>query len=115
GGVRLTVVPAARDLPVLVRDISIALTEIVRLDVPRIETALRVVKAPIEQARLVGRTIIGQLSASVNRWLVVDDYQVLMSSRAGEELIATLESSGRFRIMVVSRERPSWARSRRFF
>ena len=42
-----------------------------------------------------------------------DDYHLLIGNRAAAGLIATLERSGRFRMLITSRERPSWATSRR--
>ena len=114
GGTRLTITPGARDIPVLARDLAAALAEIVPIDLRRVETALGAARTPLDQARSVARTILGQVSAPLESWLVIDDYQLLMPNRAAEEFIGQLEGSGRFKLMIASRERPSWATSRRF-
>lgn len=115
GGSYLTVTPASRDIPVLARDLAVALSDITSLDLRRVETALGAAHTPGDQARAVARTILAQVQAPVETWLVIDDYQLLMQGRAAESFIAALEASGRFRLMIVSRERPSWATARRFF
>ena len=44
---------------------------------------------------------------------MIDDYQLLMRSRAAEEFIAALERSKLFKFVVTTRERPSLATPRR--
>ncbi len=113
GGAWLSVTSASCDIPVLARDLGAAIGEIVPIDLRRVETALKAARAPLEQARGVARVILGQVAAPVQGWLIVDDYHLLMTSPAAEELIGTLERSGRFRLLCTTRERPSWATSRR--
>ena len=103
---------ASADIPVLARDLGAAIASSAELDLRRVETALSAGRTPEEQVKAVGRTILAQITAPVAGWIVIDDYQLLMVNRAAEDLIATLERSGRFRFMITSRDRPSWATSR---
>ncbi len=112
-GAWVTVTAASADVPVLARDLAAARGEGVKLDARRVETALSAGKTATDQARNVARTILAQVRQPIDGWVVVDDYHLLMSNPAAEELIETLERSGNFKLMVTSRERPSWATSRR--
>jgi ATP/maltotriose-dependent transcriptional regulator MalT len=112
GGAWLHVTAATRDIPVLARDLGAAIAEIARIELRRIESALKASRTSVEQARDVARVILRQVVEPVGAWLVVDDYHLLAGSPA-EELIGTLERSGRFRLLVTSREHPAWATSRR--
>jgi len=99
---------------VLAREISIALSDLTAIDLRRTETALSAAKTPLDQARAVSRTILAQITAPLDARLVIDDYHLLTPGSGGEALIGLLEASGRFRLMIASRERPVWATSRRF-
>jgi ATP/maltotriose-dependent transcriptional regulator MalT len=114
GGACLTITSAARDTPVLARELSAVLATIACVDPRRTETALGAARTPLDQARAVARTILAQVTVSLDTWLVIDDYQLLSPGSGGVELIALLEASERFRVMIASRERPGWATSRRF-
>ena len=112
-GAWVTVTSASADIPVLARDLASAIGQVGELDLRRVETALSAGKTAPDQARIVARTILAQIKEPLDGWIVIDDYHLLTASPAAEELIATLEATGRFRFMVTSRERPSWATSRR--
>jgi ATP/maltotriose-dependent transcriptional regulator MalT len=83
------------------------------LDSHRVEAALSAGRTPEEQARAVGRVILAQVQSPLNNWIVIDDHHLLAGNKPAMELLATLESSGRFRFLITSRERPLWATSRR--
>ena len=110
----MTVSPAARDITVLVREMVALLATIIPLDVRRIETALSSANNPTDQARAAARTIIAQIAADIDSWIAIDDYQLLLSSAAAECFVEMLHDCGRFKLLIVSRERPTWATSRRF-
>lgn len=112
GGSWVSVTPASPDVPVLARDLASAIAAVTELDLRRVETALGAGQSPVDQVRTVARTILGQVRGPVGAWIVIDDYHLVMGTPA-EELIETLERSGRFRFLVSSRERPAWATSRR--
>ena len=113
GGAWVTVTAASSDVPVLARDLAGAIGTLAGLDVRLIETALRLGKTPTEQATAVARTILGQVDNEPGGWIVIDDYHLIEPRSASEELIARIERSGRFKLLVTSRARPSWATSRR--
>jgi DNA-binding CsgD family transcriptional regulator len=113
GGAWIAVTPASADLALLARDLATAVGELVSFDSRRVEAALSAGRTPDEQVRAVGRMILGQVKGPVDGWIVVDDYHLLMANPAAEELIASLEQSGRFRLLIASRERPAWATPRR--
>ncbi len=108
----MTVTPASVDVPVLARDLTAAIESIAELDVLRIESALKAGRTSAEQASAVARTILGQIRAPIEKWIVIDDYQLLGTKSASDELIARIERSGRFRLLITSRARPVWATSR---
>ncbi len=113
GGVWVTVTEASGDIPVLAGDLVSALGIVSDIDARRVETAFSSGRAPTELARAVGRALLAQIPEQLETFIVLDDYHLLIGNRAAENLIATLERSGRFRILITSRERPSWATSRR--
>ncbi len=113
GGVWVTVTEASGDIPVLVRDISAAIASLASIDLSRIDAALNSALSPEEQARKASRAIVSQIAHPVDGWVVIDDYQLLIRSRAAEEFIAALERSKLFKFVVTTRERPSLATPRR--
>jgi ATP/maltotriose-dependent transcriptional regulator MalT len=112
GGAWVSVTAASGDIPVLARDLAAAIGELYPLDARRIETALQAGGSPADQARAVARTILAQVRDPLDLWMVIDDYQFLGGNPAAEELISRLERSGKFKLLVTSRERPAWATSR---
>ena len=113
GGVWLRIHPASCDVPVLARELAGAIAQVAPIDLRRIESSIRAASIPVEQASAVSRSLLDQVPSPVDGWIVIDDYQVLAPSPPAEELLATLESSGRFRFLFASRERPGWATARR--
>ena len=114
GGVRWTATHASSDLAILARDLSSALSNIVPIDPTRIDAALRVAASSPERVQLLARTLLNQIEAPVDPWLVIDDYQLLMPNRPAEAFVNLIENCGYLKLMIASRERPSWATSRRF-
>jgi ATP/maltotriose-dependent transcriptional regulator MalT len=104
---------ASGDIPVLARDLAAAVGEVGAIDMRRVETALQAGRTPTDQARAVARTILTQTPSPLDGWIVIDNYQFIAGNSAAEELISRLERSEKFRLLITSRERPSWATSRR--
>jgi LuxR family transcriptional regulator, maltose regulon positive regulatory protein len=74
---------------------------------------VRAVQRPQDHAHRLADAFVNDLREWPSRlWLVIDDYQCLMRSRAAEDIITTLSESG-VNLLVTSRERPSWATPRR--
>lgn len=114
GGVRWTATPAACDLAVLAHDLTSAIGELTELDVGRVEATLRLSETSSSQGSLVAKAVLSQIRTPVEHWLAIDDYHTLMSSRAAEEAIGALEASGNFKLLIASRDRPTWSTARRF-
>ena len=113
GGAWVTVTAASADIALLARDLAAALVEVVEFDAQRVEAAISAGRTPEEKAHAVGRVILAQIKEPVAGWIVLDDYHLILGSPVAEELIATLQRSGKFRFVVASRERPTWATARR--
>jgi ATP/maltotriose-dependent transcriptional regulator MalT len=113
GGAWVPVTAASADIAVLARDIAADLAELCDFDTGRVETALRAGRNPADQARGVARAINSQITAPLEGWVVIDDYQYLVGNQPAEELVARIERSSKLKVLVTSRDRPSWATSRR--
>ena len=113
GGAWVTITAASADIALLARDLAAALVEVVDFDAQRVEAAITAGRTPEEKAHAVGRVILAQIKEPVAGWIVLDDYHLILESSVAEELIATLQRSGKFRFVVASRERPTWATARR--
>jgi LuxR family maltose regulon positive regulatory protein len=113
GGAWVTLTPASVDVPVLARDLAAAIGLVADLDYQSVESALSGGRTSAEQMGAVARTILGQVSGPVERWIVIDDYHLLDSRSPSEELLARIERSGRFRFLITSRVRPHWSTPRR--
>jgi ATP/maltotriose-dependent transcriptional regulator MalT len=68
---------------------------------------------PRQQARTALRAIFAAIQAASDVWLVIDDYHALKAGSPSRVLVDTLEASGRFRFLIASRTRPTWASARR--
>jgi LuxR family maltose regulon positive regulatory protein len=113
GGVWVTATHASADIAVLARDLASALAAATELDALRVETALNAGGNAVDLAGAVARAVLAQVSDPATYWIVLDDYHLLTANPAAEELVSRLERSGKFRLLITSRERPSWATSRR--
>jgi len=68
---------------------------------------------PQRTAHRIGRMLAEQLNKAGVQWLIVDDYHELLESPESEQLVEALLSECEARLVVCSRLRPGWARSRR--
>ncbi len=113
GGGWVQITAASSDIPVLARDLAAAVSQVGHLDTQRVEIALQAARTPSDQASIVARTIVGNFSGPAGGWVVLDDYQFIVGNHAAEELVSSVERSGKFRFLITSRARPKWATSRR--
>ena len=75
--------------------------------------AVRSVQRPEDHADRLASALVADLQDWPNDlWLVIDDYQYVMRSPPGEEVVRILSESG-VNLLVTSRERPAWANPRR--
>lgn len=112
GGRWIGLTAASADVPVLARELAAVLADVADLDPGRIEAALSAAKSSNDRARTVAHTILSEVGSSLDTWIVLDDYHLLLANPAAEDLIGQLERSGRFRFLIGSRVRPSWATTR---
>jgi DNA-binding NarL/FixJ family response regulator len=113
GGAWVTVTPASVDVPVLARDLASAIGSLTEFDSTRVEIALSASRTPADQAAAAARTILAQIRDPIAQWIVIDDYHLLGQPSSAGDLFAELESSGKFRFLATSRERPLWQTPRR--
>jgi DNA-binding CsgD family transcriptional regulator len=79
----------------------------------RMLTRLSVSTDPEGEAVLLAELLSKEIAAwPGDARLVIDDYQALSVSRACERFIGTLLRESPLRLLITSRKRPSWARSR---
>lgn len=113
GGAWLGLSAASADIPVLSRELSTALAEIASIDLSHVEAATRAARTPADQATNISKAILEHISEPVPSWLIIDDCHLLAPESPAEDLLAVLERSGFFRLMLASRVRPSWVHARR--
>src|SRR5207244_7465059 len=103
----------ADDVALLARGLAHAVSELAP-DAPRaVEEALTVTADARTQATLAGEELARQLRDASGMWLVVDDYHSLTKSAEAEGLIEAIEASAEIRVLIASRQRPTWATPRR--
>jgi LuxR family transcriptional regulator, maltose regulon positive regulatory protein len=79
----------------------------------RMLTRLSVSTDPEAEAVLLAGLLGKEITAwPANARFVIDDYQALTVSRACERFVGTLVRESPLRLLITSRERPSWASSR---
>jgi LuxR family maltose regulon positive regulatory protein len=106
--------PASADVAALAVGLAIATSEIVPDAGDRMRQRLRATDRPEEDAGILAEMLAEDLTQwPGDAWLVVDDYHFAMESRAAEGFIDGLGSCDRFRLLLTSRRRPSWATARR--
>jgi LuxR family maltose regulon positive regulatory protein len=108
-----TIGPEGFDVAAVSARIAAALSELIPGVGERMLTRLSVSSDPEADAALLAEI----LARDITDWpadarLVVDDYQALSVSGACERFFATLVHEAPLRLLVASRKRPRWARSR---
>jgi ATP/maltotriose-dependent transcriptional regulator MalT len=68
---------------------------------------------PAVHAEAIARTLSGALSTGRSVCLVIDDYDSINTSDAAEHFVDILAETTTIRILVIGRQRPAWASSRR--
>jgi LuxR family maltose regulon positive regulatory protein len=105
--------PASADVAVLASDIAqVASTEL-GFSCARIAQRVRSSSDPDAEAATLGRVLAEDFAEWPDgAWLVLDDYQVLASSRGAEALVQTLVEHGDVPLLIASRARPGWVSTR---
>jgi ATP/maltotriose-dependent transcriptional regulator MalT len=106
--------PASADVAALAVGLATALAEIIPGAGDRMRQRLRATDRPEEDARVLAEMLAEDLADwPEDAWLAVDDYHFASQAEAGERFLAALTESSRVRVVLTSRQRPSWATARR--
>jgi LuxR family maltose regulon positive regulatory protein len=114
GAVWVTLSSAHADVAWLAQDVAQAVAAADRTASRAIREHIQARPNPQRASRELGLALGERLAAADIRWLILDDYQEIRSSKEAEELVATIEREAGLRMLVTSRARPSWASGRRF-
>lgn len=75
---------------------------------------LRATDSPEKDATILAEMLAEDLAEwPEDAWLVIDDYHFTTESPASETFVNALASGDRIRLLLTSRQRPSWATARR--
>jgi len=106
--------PASADIAALALGIADAAATIVPGAADRLRTRLRVTNEPEREVDILAELLAEDLAPwPADAWLCLDDYQFAIESTASERLVERLLELSPLRILVASRERPTWATPRR--
>jgi LuxR family maltose regulon positive regulatory protein len=104
--------PAHRDVVTLAEDIAIGIESLGGSATAFIREYLRAQTNPQHVAHGVALELAEQMNEVGVQWLVVDDCQEIADSPEASAMVSTLTEHLRCRMLVSSRVRPLWTRSR---
>jgi LuxR family transcriptional regulator, maltose regulon positive regulatory protein len=105
---------ASTDVAALATGIGHALSDLAPDAGRSMTERIRTSRDPQAEIPVLVDLLVSGLDALPRRtWLVIDDYQQMMESRAAEEFVDRLAAQSVLNILVTSRERPIWVTSRR--
>jgi LuxR family transcriptional regulator, maltose regulon positive regulatory protein len=106
--------PASADVAALAAGISAVAAEIVPEAGKRMRQRIRTVGHPEEDVDVLAELFAEDIEEwPKEAWLAIDDYHFAMASTASERFIDLLTSSTTIRMVLTTRNRPSWASARR--
>ncbi|HEY5295100.1 MAG TPA: LuxR C-terminal-related transcriptional regulator [Gaiellaceae bacterium] len=105
--------PAHRDVVTFSEDVATGIDALGGDAAKFVREYLGAQSNPQRTAHRIGRMLAEQLNKAGVQWLIIDDYHELLESPESEQLVEALHSECDARLVVCSRVRPSWARSRR--
>ena len=109
-----TATPASADVAALAAGLSEAVSRVVPGAGDALMERLSVTSRPEEEVRTLEAMLARDLSGwPRDNWLVLDDYHEASRSVAAELLIEHLLKDAPLNALIVSRQRPRWASSRR--
>ncbi len=113
GAVWVSCTPAHRDVVTFAEDVATGIDAEGGDAAKFVREYLGAQSNPQRTAHRIGRMLAEQLNKAKIQWLIVDDYHELLESPESEQLVEALHSECDARMVVCSRLRPGWARSRR--
>jgi LuxR family transcriptional regulator, maltose regulon positive regulatory protein len=106
--------PASADVAALALGLAVAAAEVVPGADDRLRERLRATNQPEEEAGILAELLAEDLADwPANAWLAFDDYQFAMEVEAAERFVERLTELAPLRLLVTSRNRPTWATARR--
>jgi LuxR family maltose regulon positive regulatory protein len=105
--------PADADVAGMAVGIADAAAELVAAATSRIRDHLRATTRPSDEIDVLGEILVEDLSEwRSDAWFAVDDYQFATASPTSERLMQILATDSPLRLLLTSRERPTWATAR---
>jgi LuxR family maltose regulon positive regulatory protein len=106
--------PASADVAALAVGLAAATSKIVPGAGDRMRQRLRATDSPEQDATVLAEMVAEDLAEwPEDAWLIIDDYHFTAESPAAEAFVDALASGDRIRLLLTSRQRPSWATARR--
>jgi LuxR family transcriptional regulator, maltose regulon positive regulatory protein len=106
--------PASADVAALAAGLRKAVADIVTGSGAALMERLPVTRRPEEEAHVLAEMLAGDLTSwPPEAWLVFDDYQMIAGTAAAERFVECLLLSAPLNVLLMTRQRPSWASSRR--
>jgi LuxR family transcriptional regulator, maltose regulon positive regulatory protein len=106
--------PASADVAALALGLAVAAAEIVPGADDRLRERLRATNHPEAETDVLAELLAEDLASwPEDAWLAIDDYQFAMEAGAAERFVERLTDLAPLRLVVASRNRPSWATARR--
>jgi ATP/maltotriose-dependent transcriptional regulator MalT len=112
GVIWVTLTPAHRDVVTLAEDIATGIEALGGSATEFIREYLRAQSNPQRAAHGVALELSKQMNEVGVQWLIVDDCQEIAGASEACTMISTLTERLACRMLVASRERPSWTRSK---
>jgi LuxR family maltose regulon positive regulatory protein len=106
--------PASADVAALALGLAVAASELVPGAHDRLRERLGATNHPEEETGVLAELLAEDLANwPAEAWLAIDDYQFAMEAEAAERFVEQLTELAPLRLLVTSRERPTWATARR--
>jgi ATP/maltotriose-dependent transcriptional regulator MalT len=109
----IALTPAHRDVAVLSESVATGIDGIRGDASSFVKEYLAGQSNPQRAHRRMAEALSQRLQSARADWVVFDDYQELIGSPEAEEFVSTLIDGTSARYVISSRQRPTWARSRR--
>jgi LuxR family transcriptional regulator, maltose regulon positive regulatory protein len=106
--------PASADVAALAAGLARAMATIVPEADRRLRERLRAASQPQEEAELLAELLAEDVAAwPDDAWLYIDDYHYVAAAPPAERFVEVLTENAPLRVILASRQRPSWATARR--
>jgi DNA-binding CsgD family transcriptional regulator len=106
--------PASADVAALALGLAVAAGELVAGAEDRLRERLRATNHPEQETDVLAELLAEDLAEWPSEaWLAIDDYQFAMEAEAPERFVERLLELTPLRLLVASRNRPTWATARR--